>query len=197
MVSPAVLRSSGCSSYRCFVPSAGGVVRRLPGHGEDRALGRTAPTCRMRARRLAAAAMGHPGDELPPCDWRKAGYGGPWCQTRSRHTTPLDGLPRAVTISHSHHPLEAKRCVGPRSAQELVATLVRSIFAQPDAVSTHAQHAPDRRTAPETLPGRGRAAGRCAGKLLAFTATNPVRHEASRDRAEMKGPRGWAVAAAP
>ena len=98
-------------------------------------------------------------------------------------------------------------CRGPKSAQGLVATLVRSIFAQPDAASAWAQHA----RIVDQLEGRFPAAAElladAAGELLAFTSfpkehwrkvwsTNPVRHEASRDRAEMKGLRCWVVAAA-
>jgi putative transposase len=48
----------------------------------------------------------------------------------------------------------------PKSAQGLVATLVRSIFAQPDAVSTLAQHTRIVEQLQEPLPGRRRAAGR-------------------------------------
>jgi transposase-like protein len=58
----------------------------------------------------------------------------------------------------------------PKSAQGLVATLVRSIFAQPDAASTWAQHA----RIVEQLEGRFPAAAEllaeAAGELLAFTA---------------------------
>jgi putative transposase len=58
----------------------------------------------------------------------------------------------------------------PKSAQGLVATLVRSIFAQPDAVSTLAQHT----RIVEQLEGRFPAAAElladAAGDLLAFTA---------------------------
>ena len=47
----------------------------------------------------------------------------------------------------------------PKSAQGLVATLVRTIFAQPDAASTLAPPHPHRGAAREPLPGRRRAAG--------------------------------------
>jgi putative transposase len=58
----------------------------------------------------------------------------------------------------------------PKSAQSLVATLVRTIFAQPDAELTHAQHA----RVVEQLQGRWPDAARLvtdtADDLLAFTA---------------------------
>jgi putative transposase len=68
------------------------------------------------------------------------------------------------------HFLRNLLCRVPKSAQGLVATLVRSIFAQPDAASTWAQHA----RIVEQLEGRFPAAAEllaeAAGELLAFTA---------------------------
>ena len=48
----------------------------------------------------------------------------------------------------------------PKSAQSFVATMVRTIFAQPDAATVHEQHAPDRRPARDALPRGGGAARR-------------------------------------
>jgi transposase-like protein len=45
----------------------------------------------------------------------------------------------------------------PKSAQSFVATMVRSIFAQPDAATVSEQHCPRRLAARGSLPGRGRA----------------------------------------
>ena len=58
----------------------------------------------------------------------------------------------------------------PKAAQGLVATLVRSIFAQPDTDSVRAQHA---RTVEQLIPRFAKAAellGDAAEELLAFTA---------------------------
>ncbi len=82
----------------------------------------------------------------------------------------------------------------PKSAQGLVATLVRSVFAQPDAAFTLAQHARVVEQLQERFPAAADLLADAAGELLAFTAfpkehwrqiwsTNPVRHEASRVRA--------------
>jgi transposase-like protein len=82
----------------------------------------------------------------------------------------------------------------PKSAQGLVATLVRSVFAQPDAASTLAQHARVVEQLQERFPAAADLLADAAGELLAFTAfpkehwrqiwsNNPVRHEASRVRA--------------
>ena len=48
----------------------------------------------------------------------------------------------------------------PKSAQSFVATMVRTIFAQPDAETVHEQHRPDRRPARDALPRSGGAARR-------------------------------------
>jgi putative transposase len=58
----------------------------------------------------------------------------------------------------------------PKSAQGLVATLVRSVFAQPDAASTHAQHARVVEQLQERFPAAADLLADAAGELLAFTA---------------------------
>jgi putative transposase len=79
-------------------------------------------------------------------------------------------LPGASWQRCRTHFLRNLLCRVPKSAQGLVATLVRSIFAQPDAASTWAQHA----RIVEQLEGRFPAAAEllaeAAGELLAFTA---------------------------
>ena len=58
----------------------------------------------------------------------------------------------------------------PKSAQSFVATMVRTIFAQPDADTVHEQHAPDRRPARRRAsPTRPRCSRRPEPDLLAFT----------------------------
>ena len=58
----------------------------------------------------------------------------------------------------------------PKSAQGLVATLVRSIFAQPDAASTWAQHARIVEQLEDRFPAAAELLADAAGELLAFTA---------------------------
>jgi putative transposase len=57
----------------------------------------------------------------------------------------------------------------PKSAQGLVATLVRSIFAQPDAVSTLAQHTRIVEQLDSRFPAAAELLADAAGDLLAFT----------------------------
>jgi putative transposase len=61
-------------------------------------------------------------------------------------------------------------CRVPRSAQGLVATLVRSIFAQPDAASTWAQHARIVDQLAERFSAAAELLADAADQLLAFTA---------------------------
>jgi transposase-like protein len=61
-------------------------------------------------------------------------------------------------------------CRVPKSAQGLVATLVRSIFAQPDAASTLAQHARIVAQLAERFPAAAELLADAADQLLAFTA---------------------------
>jgi transposase-like protein len=58
----------------------------------------------------------------------------------------------------------------PKSAQGLVATLVRSVFAQPDAASTLAQHARVVEQLQERFPAAADLLADAADQLLAFTA---------------------------
>jgi putative transposase len=95
----------------------------------------------------------------------------------------------------------------PRANAEMVAAAIRTIFAQPDAAAVAEQF--DRITA--TLGGQFPDVVAmlvdARDDLLAFSvfpvehwrkiwSTNPVRHEAPLDRAEVGGLRRWAVAAA-
>jgi putative transposase len=61
-------------------------------------------------------------------------------------------------------------CWVPKSTQGLVATLVRSIFAQPEAASTLAQHARIVAQLAERFPAAAELLADAAGELLAFTA---------------------------
>jgi putative transposase len=61
-------------------------------------------------------------------------------------------------------------CRVPKSAQALVATLVRTVFAQPDAASTWAQHARIVEQLQERFPAAGELLADAAADLLAFTA---------------------------
>ena len=58
----------------------------------------------------------------------------------------------------------------PRAAQGLVATLVRTVFAQPDAASTWAQHARIVDQLTERFPAAADLLADAAADLLAFTA---------------------------
>jgi putative transposase len=58
----------------------------------------------------------------------------------------------------------------PKSAQGLVATLVRTIFAQPDATSTLAQHTRIVEQLESRFPAAAELLADAAGELLAFTA---------------------------
>ncbi len=95
----------------------------------------------------------------------------------------------------------------PKASQAMFATLVRTIFEQPDATQVWAQHA---RVVDQLADRFGDATAMLvdmAPDLLAFAgfpkehwkqiwSNNPVRHEAPSNRAEVKGLRLWAVAAA-
>ena len=61
-------------------------------------------------------------------------------------------------------------CRVPKSAQALVATLVRTVFAQPDAASTWAQHARIVDQLSERFPAAAELLADAAGDLLAFTS---------------------------
>jgi putative transposase len=61
-------------------------------------------------------------------------------------------------------------CRVPKSAQALVATLVRTVFAQPDAASTWAQHARIVDQLAERFPAAAELLADAAADLLAFTA---------------------------
>ena len=58
----------------------------------------------------------------------------------------------------------------PKSAQGLVATLVRTTFAQPDAASTLAQHTRIVEQLQDRFPAAAELLADAAGDLLAFTA---------------------------
>jgi transposase-like protein len=95
----------------------------------------------------------------------------------------------------------------PKSAQAMVATLVRTIFAQPDAASVWEQHARVVDQLTDQFPAAAELLAEAAPDVLAFTSfpkehwkqiwsNNPVRHEALCDRVGVKGLHCWAVAAA-
>jgi transposase-like protein len=79
-------------------------------------------------------------------------------------------LPGASWQRCRTHAMRNLLCRVPKSAQGLVATLVRSIFAQPDAASTHAQHARVVEQLDERFPAAAELLGDAAADLLAFTA---------------------------
>ena len=58
----------------------------------------------------------------------------------------------------------------PKSAQPAVATMVRSIFAQPDAASVHEQHARIVAQLEERFPAAAELLDEAGPDLLAFTA---------------------------
>jgi putative transposase len=66
-------------------------------------------------------------------------------------------------------------CRVPKSAQALVATLVRTVFAQPDAASTHTQHARIVEQLQDRFPAAAELLADAAADLLAFT-TFPKEH---------------------
>ena len=90
---------------------------------------------------------------------------------------------------------------------EMVAAAIRTIFAQPDAEAVAAQFERITATLEPQFPDVTAMLHDAREDLLAFStfplehwrkvwSTNPVRHEALTDRAEMKRLRLWAVAAA-
>jgi putative transposase len=79
-------------------------------------------------------------------------------------------LPGASWQRCRTHAMRNLLCRVPKSAQGLVATLVRSIFAQPDAASTHAQHARVVEQLTERFPAAAELLADAAADLLAFTA---------------------------
>jgi putative transposase len=78
-------------------------------------------------------------------------------------------LPGASWQRCRTHAMRNLLCRVPKSAQGLVATLVRSIFAQPDAASTHAQHARVVEQLTERFPAAAELLTDAAADLLAFT----------------------------
>jgi putative transposase len=79
-------------------------------------------------------------------------------------------LPGASWQRCRTHAMRNLLCRVPKSAQGLVATLVRSIFAQPDAASTWAQHARVVEQLDERFPAAAELLADAAADLLAFTA---------------------------
>jgi putative transposase len=79
-------------------------------------------------------------------------------------------LPGASWQRCRTHFLRNRLCRVPKSAQGLVATLVRSIFAQPDAASTWAQHARIVAQLEGRFPAAAELLADAAGELLACTA---------------------------
>jgi putative transposase len=79
-------------------------------------------------------------------------------------------LPGACWQRCRTHAMRNLLCRVPKSAQGLVATLVRSIFAQPDAASTLTQHARIVDQLAERFPAAAELLADAGGELLAFTA---------------------------
>lgn len=95
----------------------------------------------------------------------------------------------------------------PKGSAEMVAAAIRTIFAQPDAAHVRSQLTEVTRMLTPQFPQVATLLTDAAGDLLAFTSfpeahwrkvwsTNPVRHEAPHNPAEMKELRLLAVAAA-
>jgi putative transposase len=95
----------------------------------------------------------------------------------------------------------------PKGSAEMVAAAIRTVFAQPDAAAVADQLDAIAAKLGRQFPAVEAMLRDAAPDLCAFAAfpqahwkkiwsTNPVRHEALTDRAEMKGLRLWAVAAA-
>ena len=95
----------------------------------------------------------------------------------------------------------------PRGSQEMVAAAIRSVFAQPDDAAVADQLDSIAAKLGRQFPVVKAMLREAATDVFAFAAfptshwkkvwsTNPVRHEALTDRAEMKGLRLRAVAAA-
>ena len=89
----------------------------------------------------------------------------------------------------------------------MIAALIRTVFAQPDADTARTQlravvdqlrpYAPTVAERLETMENDVLAyTGFPAAHWSKIWSNNPVRHEASRDRVEVKGLHCWAVAAA-
>jgi putative transposase len=95
----------------------------------------------------------------------------------------------------------------PKASAEMVAAAIRTVFAQPDATHVHRQLGEIAGMLAKQFPEVAAMLHDASADLLAFTgfpiapwrkiwSTNPVRHEALRDRGEVKGLPRWAVAAA-
>jgi putative transposase len=102
------------------------------------------------------------------------GLGGVELVVSDAHSGPKQAiaavLPGAGWQRCRTHFIRNLLCRVPKSAQGLVATLVRSVFAQPDAASTQAQHARIVDQLAERFPAAAELLAGAAGELLAFTA---------------------------